>query len=57
MIGQLSSSDTTVKFGTADIGVQNLLASLSHDSDPRVRTSALQALVSPKLKLIIYSEF
>ena len=27
-------------------GVRNLLASFSEDSDPRVRTSALQALVS-----------
>ena len=27
-------------------GVQGLLASFSEDSDPRVRTSALQALVS-----------
>ena len=29
-------------------GVQSLLASFSEDSDPRVRTSALQALVSEK---------
>ena len=27
-------------------GIQSLLASFSEDSDPRVRTSALQALVS-----------
>lgn len=30
--------------------VQSLLASFSEDSDPRVRTSALQALVSEKKK-------
>ena len=46
MIGHLSSTDTTVKFGSVTMGVQSLLANLSHDSDPRVRTSALQALVS-----------
>lgn len=28
------------------VGAQNLLASFAKDSDPRVRTSALQALVS-----------
>ena len=31
--------------------VQSLLASFSEDSDPRVRTSALQALVSEKKEI------
>ena len=35
--------------------VQSLLASFSEDSDPRVRTSALQALVGEKKKQICYS--
>ena len=34
-------------------GVQSLLASFSEDSDPRVRTSALQALVSEKQIFIL----
>lgn len=37
-------------------GVQSLLASFSDDSDPRVRTSALQALVSEIDKLTFLFE-
>ena len=37
-------------------GVQSLLASFSEDSDPRVRTSALQALVSEKQIFILLYE-
>ena len=35
-------------------GVQSLLASFSEDSDPRVRTSALQALVSERQISILF---
>ena len=35
-------------------GVQGLLASFSEDSDPRVRTSALQALVSEKQVFVLF---
>ena len=35
-------------------GVQSLLAGFSEDSDPRVRTSALQALVSEKQVFVLF---
>lgn len=57
LIGHLTqgseSSSMSMEPGSQG-GVQNLLASFSEDSDPRVRTSALQALVSEKQIFILF---